>query len=157
MGMFDYFYPEPAIGCHRPGCAGKLIAWQGKHRGNCLFSWKQGELAPLDQSASEDCKLDPARLSAIRLPANENIPAGWAHCDRCNADAPFSIECITDGDGRWKSVKVVGPTTGGRVLDDGWIQCAACFDAWPGVEGKQSYVCPSCKRFVLMQENSLSS
>lgn len=155
MGMFDYFAPVPSIGCHRPGCTGKMVEWQGKYRGNCLFLWKQGELAPLDQRVSDDCKLDPECLSAIRLPENERIPAGWATCDRCEVRALFSIECITDAGGCWMETKVIGQTSAGSVIESGWIQCAKCLDAWPEVEGKEVYVCPSCKCIVFLRAEFL--
>lgn len=151
MGLFDYFYPEPAIGCARPECTGKLIGWQGKYNGNCLFQWRQGCVSPFDQNASEDCKLDAVRLSAFRLPRNEIIRASCPKCDRCNAAAPFSIECITDEYGCWTATKVIGQTSAGRILEHGWVQCANCLDAIPEITGKEVYACPSCKSTIFLR------
>lgn len=155
MGMFDWFHPDPPIGCARPECIGVLVDWQGKYNLCCLFVWKQGQLAPLDQTASEDCKLDPPRLNQIRLPQNEVIHACCGNCDRCDASAPFSIECTTDADGCWTSTKVIGQTSAGQVLEDGWVQCLNCLDAVPEVEGKGVYLCPSCKHVIFLKTELL--
>ena len=152
MGVFDYFYPEPPIGCARPECTGRLIDWQGYHAGNCLFRWRQGTISPFDQHASEDCKLDAIRLNAKRLPKNEKIPAVNPRCDRCDARAPFSIECITDADGCWTQTMIVGQNVSpGHVIETGWVQCASCLDAWTEVANKDVYVCPSCKKAVFLR------
>ena len=155
MGMFDEFYPQPPIGCARPECTGRLIEWQGKYRGNCLFQWRQGVLAPFDQRASEDCKLDVPQLSKIRLPQNGSIPARHGNCDRCNAAAPFSIECITDVDGCWTATRVIGQVSAGQILESGWVQCLKCLDAIPEVAGKEVYLCPSCKSVIFLRTQLL--
>lgn len=155
MGLFDYFYPEPPVGCARPECTGRLIEWQGKCAGNFLFEWHQGSVSPFDHLVDQVWKLPPARLNTIRLPRNEKIQAGCPSCDRCKAAAPFSIECITDADGCWMQTRVIGQTSAGQVIEPGWIQCVSCLDAWPEVGNKDVYVCPSCKKVVFLRTDFL--
>jgi len=150
MGMFDYFYPDPPIGCHQPKCTGHIRDWQGKYSGNCLFQWRQGKIAPVDQAASEDCKLDRAKLDAIRLPTNTTIVAGWGSCDCCGSYAQFLIECTTDGEARWKNTRILAKTAAASHPEEGIIQCRGCSNIWPQVEGKQLYICPTCKSVVLV-------
>jgi len=145
MGLFDYFQPVPQIGCARPGCTGSLHGWQGKHDRHCLFVWQQGHLAPVDQSVDEEIKLPLERLASKRLPANAAIPAAGATCDRCSGYEWFSIECITDSQGLWTETKIVGKTASSKEIENSWLQCQNCFDAWPVVEGKTLYRCPSCE------------
>lgn len=148
MGLFDYFNPVPPIGCARPGCTGILTAWQGKHREHGMFMWRQGRINPEDQHASEDCKLAPEQLAQQRLRPKDLIQAGYGKCSQCAAYAPFSIECITDANGLWHETKIVAKMAQSRTLEDGWIQCMNCSDAWPGVEGKDVYSCPTCRRII---------
>jgi len=122
MGMFDYFYPDPPIECHHPECRGLLRDWQGKYAGNCLFQWHQGRIAPIDQVASEDCKLDRARLHEIRLPINAIIIAGWGSCDQCGSYAQFLIECSTDAEGCWKNTRILANISPASQIAEG---CAA--------------------------------
>lgn len=151
--MFDWFHPDPPIRCVRPDCNGVLIDWQGKYNSCCLFVWKQGRLDPLDQTASEDCKLDPLQLNKIRLPRNAAIHAAYGKCDQCDASSPLHIECIIDADGCWTETKVVGKSVAGNIFEPGWVQCVNCLYAVPQVEGKSVYVCPGCKRLLQTRRN----
>ena len=148
MGLFDYFKPNPPIGCAQPGCAGTLSGWQGKHQGHCLFVWREGRLDPEDQSASEDCKLPPERLAQIRLPAEAVIRLGWAECETCAHRSRFSIECLTDSQGLWFKTRITGKVAGGKLIEDDWLQCMKCFDAFPLVGGKSVYCCPTCESII---------
>ena len=148
MGLFDYFEPEPPVGCARPGCAGALHGWQGKHQGNCQFIWQQGRIDPVDQSADEGSKLPPERLASIRLAPNEVIRSGYAHCDVCTGYAPFDIECVTDNQGLWIETRIDAKLAESKLIEDHWIQCMNCFDAWPHIPAKTVYRCPSCDHIV---------
>jgi len=148
MSLFDYFQPEPPIGCARPGCVGRLQGWQGKHDGHCLFVWRQGNRAPVDQSVDREIKLPPERLALKHLPANAVILARGATCDRCAGYEWFSIECLTDSQGTWTETRIADKTASSKIIENGWLQCLNCFDALPVVEGKTVYRCPSCELLI---------
>ena len=110
--------------------------------------WRQGSINPEDQHASEDCGLAPEHLAQKRLRPNGVIRAVYRKCNQCAAFAPFSLECTTDGNGLWHETKIVAKMAQSRTLEDGWIQCMNCSNAWPGVEGNDVYSCPACKRII---------
>jgi hypothetical protein len=75
MGMFDYYNPKPQIAC--PVCETSNLEWQGKAGPCALFVWEQGQAAPVDQMASEDCRLPAEKRAGFRLPLRFEI---YAQC-----------------------------------------------------------------------------
>jgi hypothetical protein len=148
MSLYDYFQPEHPIGCHRPGCTGTLLGWQGRHERNAfLFVWRQGVFAPVDQLVDKEFKIKADLRPQFRLPANAVIRAGGATCDQCPAHARFDIECRTNADGLWVATAFHGKTAVFLIVDD-WILCQNYYDAWRKVDGKQLYLCPTCESIV---------
>src|ERR1043166_5990605 len=84
MGMFDYYRPKPDIRCSV--CGATALDWQGKDGPCALFVWEQGQAAPVDQMASDDCKLPPERRAERRIPARFEF---YVQC-RC----PTSITAV---------------------------------------------------------------
>jgi len=99
MGMFDWYQPNGTLYC--PVCKKELTEWQGKDGPNGLFVWKQWELGPIDQRASEDCKLSPADLARWRLPAKFEI-----YSYDCPDHFPVVARCRTAKDGAWSETDV---------------------------------------------------
>ncbi len=64
--MFDQYRPKPGISC--PVCGASSLEWQSKDGPCALFVWVEGHAAPVEQMASDDCKLPPEERDAWRLP-----------------------------------------------------------------------------------------
>jgi hypothetical protein len=149
MSLYDYFDPDPPIGCHRPGCTGNLLGWQGRHSSlPCLFVWQQGVIAPVDQRVDEEIKAKLEKRSTFRLPINVVILAAGATCDKCGGFARFDIECTTNSEGLWFATKIGAKIASAKIIEQDWIQCLNCYDAWPKIEGKRLYLCPTCESVV---------
>jgi hypothetical protein len=78
MGMFDTYFPRPALSC--PRCGAPVEDFQGKDGPRGLFVWLQGMAAPSDQVADDDCKLPVEQREAFRLPDRFVI---YTHCSVC--------------------------------------------------------------------------
>lgn len=149
MSLFDYFDPDRPVGCHRPGCTGNLLGWQGKHHGHCcLFVWRQGVIAPVDQRVDEEIKARLENRDTFRLQPDTVILGHGATCDKCRAFGRFHIECTTNSQGLWVATKIAAKTADGKIIEQNWIQCLGCYDAWPSIEGKRLYLCPTCESVV---------
>jgi hypothetical protein len=98
VGMFDWYEPIPPLSC--PVCGTQLNEWQGKDGPNALFVWKQGHISPTDQLASEDAKLEPAKMARWKLP-NEFVIYSYD----CTNHAPIMAHCETK-DGVWSTTRV---------------------------------------------------
>jgi hypothetical protein len=101
MGMFDHYRPKPEIAC--PVCGASGLEWQGKDGPCALFVWEQGEAAPVDQIASDDCKLPPDRRATWRLPARFEIYA------QCQCPTFLAAVGVAAG-GVWTRTELLTPT-----------------------------------------------
>ena len=98
MGMFDYFRPNPDIGC--PVCGQTDLEWQGADGPCALFVWVQGQASPIDQIASDDSRI--SRRDSFRLPARFEI---FADC-RC----PTSLAAVgVTKQGVWTQTELLNP------------------------------------------------
>jgi hypothetical protein len=104
MGMYDYYEPVPPIKCKH--CGETIGSWQGKDGPNALFVWRQGEIAPVTQLTSEDCKLPIEKLKNWRLPAEFNFFPTHAGCRCC----PCYAIGYTDQNGVWTRTEIIEHT-----------------------------------------------
>ena len=148
MGLFDEFIPDPTIAC--PKCEqGSLEHWQGKHSGNALYVWRQGVEHPVTQLGDEELRPSGDELREVRLPSEEGLWAAGGTCNSCGYHAPFtlySIDIVVQG-GKWSEVASDEPPLKGIKLDDNWIQCPRCMDAFR-IGSRGLYFCEPCKRLV---------
>jgi hypothetical protein len=78
MGMFDWYLPQPPIGC--PMCDSALSEWQGKSGPRSSFEWVQGERGPRRQLVDDERALPPAERDAFRLPDEFELYTECAAC-----------------------------------------------------------------------------
>ncbi len=150
MGLFDYFEPDPPIGCLK--CkSGVVRGWQCKHSEHALFLWRQGYISPVDQPIDEDCKISDEVRSRKRLPCDEELSIYGGDCDSCGALFPFHLDLkFTDvvwtGFTEGKSVKYAAE------IEDGWLQCPECMNAFELAHHHFAVACSDCK-ILLIQGN----
>ena len=84
-----------------PVCSKGLSGWQGKDGPCGLFVWQEGVAAPIDQSVSDDVRLEPAALAQVRLPASFTI---YVYC--CSSTYPVEAACLAP-DGLWGVTELV--------------------------------------------------
>jgi hypothetical protein len=89
VGMFDYYVPVPELFC--PLCGSTLFGWQGKDGPCGLYVWRQGTASPIEQAASDDCRLPAERIAECRLPEQLDI---YPFCGYRLVTA----ECLLHGD-----------------------------------------------------------
>jgi hypothetical protein len=109
MGMFDRYKPALSLSC--PACKAPLREWQGKDGPNGLFVWRQGHIAPIDQDASEDAKLEPEVMAKKRLPEEFQI-----YSYDCPDHGPIRARCETK-EGIWISSKI--ESVGNKANNEG--------------------------------------
>ena len=129
MGMFDHYRPKPEIAC--PVCGASQLEWQGKDGPCALFVWEQGQIAPVDQMASDDCKLPPEKREAWRLPARFEIYA------RCRCPTFLAAVGVTER-GVWTRTELLSPTNAVAYPDESERQFKkrlAAFREHPGHAG----------------------
>jgi len=103
MGMFDAYEPDPPLAC--PVCGRTLAGWQGKDGPNALFVWRQGRPEPVDQRASEDCRLAPEARARFRLPERFEIETVC-----CGGRFPVTATCRAP-QGSWSETTLVTAAT----------------------------------------------
>jgi hypothetical protein len=101
MGMFDYYRPMPDIGC--PICGATHLEWQGKDGPCALFVWEQGQSGPVEQMASDDCKISPEKRAEWRLPVRFEIYA------ECQCPTSLAAVGVTEH-GVWTRTELLSPT-----------------------------------------------
>jgi hypothetical protein len=76
--MFDWYVPQPPIGC--PKCGVALAEWQGKAGPRSSFEWVQGERAPRRQLVDHERAVSPEVRNGVRLPGEFELYAECAAC-----------------------------------------------------------------------------
>ena len=109
MGMFDHYRPKPEIDC--PACGASNLKWQGKDGPCALFVWEQGEPAPVEQLASDDCNLPLDRRTIWRLPTRFEIYA------QCRCPTFLAAVGVTE-QGVWRRTELLTPTNAVAYADE---------------------------------------
>lgn len=132
MGMFDHYRPKPDNAC--PVCCASRLEWQGKGGPCGLLVWEQGRAAPVDQMASDDCKLPPDRRAGRRLPDRFEIYA-VCRCPTFLAGVGFTE------DGVWTRTALLTSTNAVAYPDESerqFRQRLAAYAEHPGHAGSRS-------------------
>ena len=99
--MFDHYRPKPDFSC--PVCGASRLEWQGTDGPCALFIWEQGQPAPVDQLADEECKISLEARAEIRLPGRFEIHA------RCGCPTFLTAVGVTEH-GVWTWTELLSPT-----------------------------------------------
>lgn len=147
MGLFDWFEPDPVIRCLK--CKiGTISGWQGKHGGHALFLWKQGLAAPVDQPIDEECKIDSQTREAKRLPFDKGVSIYYGNCDFCGATFPFHLDLGFTGD-TWTGFEESKVVKHADMIEERWLQCPDCLNAFELAEGHFMVTCSECKMLLI--------
>ncbi len=98
--MFDYFRPLPDIAC--PVCEQAGLEWHGTDGPCALLVWVQGQAAPVDQMAPEECRVSPERRESFRLPARFEINTD------CRCPTALAAVGVTEH-GTWTKTELLNP------------------------------------------------
>jgi hypothetical protein len=86
VSLFDTYVPTTPLPC--PVCGTRLERWQGKDGPNALFTWRQGDAAPVDQDVDADVALHADGRARCRLPDRFTI-----YSYDCNQHRPVEAQC----------------------------------------------------------------
>lgn len=127
-----------------------MTGWQGKHWGDCcLFVWREGAEASVEQRVDADCRLDAERLASRKLEPGL-IPIYGAECDQCGTgwrDSAFHVSADVSS-GIWLATVIDPSPRVGRLLASEWLVCPSCLNAIRIAEGQLMTVCEDCSILV---------
>lgn len=150
MGLFDWFEPDPPVHCLK--CKNGVVrGWQEKHSGHCLFLWRQGVAAPVDQLVDDELKVPKEELSEMRLPQDQELSIYCGRCDSCGAFFPFHLDLAFAND-TWTGFRQGEHLRYAQEIEPGWLQCPDCLDAQELAEGHSMILCPHC-HFLLVKQS----
>ena len=128
MSLFDEFEPKPDILC--PTCKdGYLRRWQGKHSKHLLFQWRQGVNHPIAHTVDPEVQKPNSDLLSIRLPTEEDIWISYGECDSCGYCFGHGLFLSFTGD-TWTGFKESEREVFANCIEEGWIQCPKCLNAY---------------------------
>ena len=125
-----------------------MRGWQGKHSGHALFLWKQGFISPVDQAIDAECKISNEARNAKRLPLNEDLSISYSDCDECGATFPFHLNLEFTGN-IWTSFAESDSVKHADDIEDRWLQCPVCMNAFELSYQRFMITCPDCNILLM--------